>query len=226
MVPGEPPDRVAATQKIIDGFEKKTGVKVHLVGVDEGQMSQLIMSAAASGHLPDVIGAAPMGQTWQMYSNGLLNTDIPRQIVKKLGRGTFDKNALKLTSDGKVSLGVPSDAWLQLLVYRKDDFAKAGIEKPDTYNKLVTAAKKLTTKGTTASPPPPTPRTSSPRRASRVSRSPTTASSSTATARSPSTPRSVSRPSIPTTSWRASTEPPAPRPSTRRAPPTSRAARR
>ncbi|MFF3491827.1 ABC transporter substrate-binding protein [Streptomyces sp. NPDC002795] len=141
------PDRVAATQKIIDGFEKKTGVKVHLVGVDEGQMPQLIMSAAASGRLPDVIGAAPMGQTWQMYSNGLLNTDIPRQIVKKLGRGTFDKNALKLTSDGKVNLGVPSDAWLQLLVYRKDDFAKAGLDKPDTYSKLVKAAKKLTTKG-------------------------------------------------------------------------------
>ncbi|MFZ3592862.1 ABC transporter substrate-binding protein [Streptomyces sp. BH104] len=141
------PDRVAATQKIIDGFEKKTGVKVHLVGVDEGQMPQLIMSAAASGHLPDVIGAAPMGQTWQMYSNGLLNTDIPRQIVKKLGRGTFDKNALKLTSDGKVNLGVPSDAWLQLLVYRKDDFAKAGLGRPDTYGKLVKAAKKLTTKG-------------------------------------------------------------------------------
>ncbi|MGX1255045.1 ABC-type glycerol-3-phosphate transport system substrate-binding protein [Streptomyces ambofaciens] len=44
------PDRVAATQKVIDGFEKKTGVKVKLVGVDEKQMPQLIMSAAALGH--------------------------------------------------------------------------------------------------------------------------------------------------------------------------------
>ncbi|MET9498433.1 extracellular solute-binding protein [Streptomyces sp. NPDC006552] len=141
------PDRVAATQKIIDGFEKKTGVTVHLVGVDEGQMPQLIMAAAASGHLPDVIGAAPLGQTWQMYSNGLLNTDIPRQIVKKLGAGTFNKNALDLTTDKAVNLGVPSDAWLQLLVYRKDDFAKAGLGTPDTYGKLLKAAKKLTTKG-------------------------------------------------------------------------------
>ncbi|MFI7386256.1 ABC transporter substrate-binding protein [Streptomyces sp. NPDC049813] len=141
------PDRVAATQQIIDGFEKKTGVKVHLVGVDEGQMPQLIMSAAASGHLPDVIGAAPLGQTWQMYSNGLLNTDIPRQIVRKLGAGTFNKNALDLTTDQGVNLGVPSDAWLQLLVYRKDDFAKAGLGTPDTYGKLLKAAKKLTAKG-------------------------------------------------------------------------------
>ncbi|MFJ8827857.1 ABC transporter substrate-binding protein [Streptomyces sp. NPDC102467] len=141
------PDRVAATQKIVDGFEKKTGIKVHLVGVDEGQMPQLIMSAAASGHLPDVIGAAPMGQVWQMYTNGLLNTDIPRQIVKGLGSDTFDKNALDLTTDGNVNLGVPSDAWLQLLVYRKDEFAKAGLKAPDTYAKALKAAKKLTTEG-------------------------------------------------------------------------------
>ncbi|MFC8088195.1 ABC transporter substrate-binding protein [Streptomyces sp. NPDC057340] len=141
------PDRVAATQKVIDGFEKKTGVKVKLVGVDEGQMPQLIMSAAASGTLPDVIGAAPMGQVWQMYSNGLLNTDIPKRIVDGLGRDTFNANALELTSDGGTSLGVPSDAWLQLLVYRKDQFAREGLPAPDTYAKTLAAAKALTTKG-------------------------------------------------------------------------------
>ncbi|MEU6422196.1 ABC transporter substrate-binding protein [Streptomyces spiralis] len=141
------PDRVAATQKIIDGFEKKTGIKVHLVGVDEGQMPQLIMSAAAAGKLPDVIGAAPMGQVWQMYTNGLLNTDIPKKIVAELGRNTFNANALQLTSDGNTSLGVPSDAWLQLLVYRKDQFDEKHLAAPDTYARALTAAKALTTKG-------------------------------------------------------------------------------
>ncbi|MFF5480841.1 ABC transporter substrate-binding protein [Streptomyces sp. NPDC012935] len=142
------PDRIAASQKIVDGFEKKTGIKVHLVGVDEGQMPQLIMSAAASGTLPDVIGAAPMGQVWQMYSNGLLNTEIPRQITDELGRETFNANALDLTSDGRTSLGVPSDAWLQLLVYRKDRFSRQDLAAPDTYARAVAAAKALTTKGT------------------------------------------------------------------------------
>ncbi|MET8898307.1 ABC transporter substrate-binding protein [Streptomyces albogriseolus] len=141
------PDRVAATQKVIDGFEKKTGIKVNLVGVDEAQMPQLIMSAAASGKLPDVIGAAPMGQVWQMYSNGLLNTDIPKRIVDELGRDTFNANALELTSDGATSLGVPSDAWLQLLVYRKDQLEKKGLAAPDTYARTLAAAKALTTKG-------------------------------------------------------------------------------
>ncbi|MZD53864.1 extracellular solute-binding protein, partial [Streptomyces sp. SID5606] len=141
------PDRVAATRKVVDGFEKKTGIKVKLVGVDEAQMPQLIMSAAASGTLPDVIGAAPMGQVWQMYTNGLLNTDIPKRIVGELGRDTFNANALELTSDGATSLGVPSDAWLQLLVYRKDQFARKDLPAPDTYAKTLAAAKALTTKG-------------------------------------------------------------------------------
>ncbi|MGQ4443929.1 ABC transporter substrate-binding protein, partial [Streptomyces violaceoruber] len=141
------PDRVAATQKVIDGFEKKTGVKVKLVGVDEKQMPQLIMSAAASGTLPDVIGAAPMGQVWQMYSNGLLNTDIPKRIVDGLGRDTFNANALELTSDGGTSLGVPSDAWLQLLVYRKDQFGQKSLPAPTTYAKALAAANALTTEG-------------------------------------------------------------------------------
>ncbi|MDG9720053.1 ABC transporter substrate-binding protein [Streptomyces sp. DH24] len=141
------PDRVAATQRIVDGFEKKTGIKVKLVGVDEGQMPQLIMSAAASGTLPDVIGAAPLGQVWQMYSSGLLNTDIPKEIIAGLGRGTFNANALDLTSDGATSLGVPSDAWLQLLVYRKDQFDAKHLAAPDTYAKALAAAKALDAKG-------------------------------------------------------------------------------
>lgn len=141
------PDRVAVTRKIIKGFEKKTGIKVHLVGVDEGQMPQLIMSAAASGSLPDVIGAAPMGQVWQMYSNGLLNTDIPQRIITELGRTTFNANALRLTSDAGTPLGVPSDAWLQLLVYRKDQFATKHLRAPDTYSAALDAAKALTAKG-------------------------------------------------------------------------------
>lgn len=118
-----------------------------LVGVDEKQMPQLIMSAAASGTLPDVIGAAPMGQVWQMYSNGLLNTDIPKRIVDGLGRDTFNANALELTSDGGTSLGVPSDAWLQLLVYRKDQFGQRSLPAPTTYAKALAAAKALTTEG-------------------------------------------------------------------------------
>ncbi|MFC7512127.1 ABC transporter substrate-binding protein [Streptomyces thermocarboxydus] len=215
------PDRAAATRKTVAGFEKKTGIDVQLVTVDEGQLPQLIMSAAAAGELPDVIGAVPMGQVWQMYSNGLLNTEIPKQVIDGHGRDTFNANALELTSDGATSLSVPSDSWLQLMVYRQDDFDRKKLAAPDTYERALTAAEALTTKGTTASPRPPTPATSSPRRASRASRSPTTANWSTTSTRWPSTHRSARRRSAPTTGWPGSTAPPARRPWTPPAPPTS-----
>ncbi|OEU88019.1 bicyclomycin resistance protein [Streptomyces abyssalis] len=137
------PARMAAEKKMVARFEKKSGVRVELVGVDEGQLPQLIMSAAASGNLPDVIGSLPLGQAWQMYGNGLLNTKAPADIVKELGRGTFNPNALELTSSGPDRLTVPSDAWLQLLVYRKDLLKKAGLPAPDSYATILKAARKL-----------------------------------------------------------------------------------
>lgn len=137
------PARIAAEKKNIARFEKQSGVEVDLVGVDEAQLPQLIMSAAASGNLPDVIGALPLGQAWQMYGNGLLDTKTPARIVDDLGKDTFNSNALRLTSSGPARLTVPSDAWLQLLVYRKDLLKKAGLPAPDSYSTMLKAAEKL-----------------------------------------------------------------------------------
>ncbi|TDD41299.1 extracellular solute-binding protein [Nonomuraea terrae] len=139
--------RMAATEKIVAGFEKETGVEVRLVGVDEGQLPQLIMSAAAAGTLPDVIGGVPLAPVWQMYTNGLLDTAATKKVVDALGPGTFNANALRLTGDGSTRLGVPSDAWLQILVYRKDLFAKAGLPVPDSYDAMLKAAKTLNAGG-------------------------------------------------------------------------------
>ena len=70
---------MAVTKKIIDGFEKQTGIKVKLVGVDENQLPQLISRRPRPAQLPDVIGGIPIGQVWQMYTNGLLNTEVHRR---------------------------------------------------------------------------------------------------------------------------------------------------
>jgi multiple sugar transport system substrate-binding protein len=53
-------ERMSATQKVVDRFTQKTGIQVRLVGIDENQLGQLIMSSAAAGRLPDVIGAVPL----------------------------------------------------------------------------------------------------------------------------------------------------------------------
>src|SRR4051812_38695778 len=47
------PERVDATQQIVDDFTKKTGIKVKLTAVAEDQFNQILTSNAAAGKLPD-----------------------------------------------------------------------------------------------------------------------------------------------------------------------------
>ena len=137
------PDRVAATQKIVNAFTKKTGVKVKLVAVGEDQFNQILTSNAAAGKLPDAIGGLPLGQVRTLSSNKLIDTKAVGSVVDGLDRGTFTKSSLELTADGKDQLAVPSESWVQLLVYRKDLFDKAGLGTPSTYDDVTNAAKTL-----------------------------------------------------------------------------------
>ena len=116
------PDRVAATKAIIANFTEATGVKVELVGVDEDQFNQLLTSAAAAGELPDVIGSQPLAAVRTLSANELLNTDAAAAVIESLGADTFSARSLELTREGDTQLSVPTDAWSQLLYYRKDLF--------------------------------------------------------------------------------------------------------
>jgi len=138
------PDRVNTTKTIIEGFTKKTGIKVKLVPVDENQVPQLVASAAISGKLPDVMGAIPLSIVRQLDSQKLLNTEAAASVVKNLGEKTFVDSALGLDKDGDRQLAVPDSAYAQILVYRKDLFEKAGLKPPTTYADLEKAAKTLT----------------------------------------------------------------------------------
>ena len=142
------PDRMAAQQTVADAFTKETGIKVKLVGIDEDQYSQLLTSAAAAGKLPDVIGALSLAGVRELAVNDLSNSDIAAAVVEDLGPDTFSQQALELTADGDEQLSVPSDAWVQLLVYRQDLFEKAGLPAPETYDDIMNAAQELNTGGT------------------------------------------------------------------------------
>ncbi|MET8910089.1 extracellular solute-binding protein [Micromonospora sp. NPDC004551] len=140
-------DRVNATKAIIADYTAKTGVKVNLVTVNEDQFPSLIASSAAAGDLPDVVGSVSLAGVRTLAGNDLLEPDANKRVVEKLGRDTFSPRALDLTSEDGRQLAVPSDGWGQLLVYRKDLFAAAGLPAPDTYEKIAAAAAKLNTGG-------------------------------------------------------------------------------
>ncbi|MET0423050.1 MAG: extracellular solute-binding protein [Actinoplanes sp.] len=142
-------DRVEAMKKIAARFAAEKGVQVEVVPIGEDQFDQVVTAAAAEGKLPDLIAALQPEGVQSLAVNELLDTTSPGEIVDDLGAGTFSPAALKLTqqTDG-TQLAVPSDAWTQLLFYRKDLFAKAGLAAPDTFATITAAAQKLTAGGT------------------------------------------------------------------------------
>ena len=187
------PDRVDATKKIIEKFTAKTGIQVELVGVDEDQFNQTLTSAAAAGTLPDVIGSQPLASVRTLAANELVDTAATGEVVAALGADTFDQRALELTRDGDAQLAVPSDAWAQLLYYRKDLFDAAGLPAPTTYDAILQRRQDAEPAG-----PGRVRRghrgraTRSPSRPSSTSRWPTAARWSTRPARSPSPARRAS----------------------------------
>lgn len=141
------PDRLAAQKALAQRFTQATGIAVDLVGVDEDQFAQLIRSSAASGDLPDVVGAVPLAGVRSLAADDLLDTATAARVVADLGDTTFSPRALELTRDGPTQLAVPSDGWAQLLLYRKDLLTAAGLPIPRTYADLATAAKTLNSGG-------------------------------------------------------------------------------
>jgi multiple sugar transport system substrate-binding protein len=141
------PDRLAAQQALAQRFTQQTGIAVDLVGIDEDQFSQLITSAAAGGDLPDVVGALPLTGVRSLAADELLDPDTAGKVVDQLGASTFSPRALELTRDGDRQLAVPSDGWAQLLLYRKDLFAQAGLAEPRTFADVTAAARRLNGNG-------------------------------------------------------------------------------
>lgn len=137
------PDRVAATEAIIDDFTADSGVEVDLVGVPEDQFNQQLTSAAAAGDLPDVIGSLSLGSVRTLAANDIVDTDANAAVIDALGADTFNERALQMVSDGEDVLAVPSESWLQLLYYRTDLFDEAGLAPPDSYENIMAAAQAL-----------------------------------------------------------------------------------
>lgn len=133
-------DRFTATT---EAFTAETGVVVEVVAIAEDQFDQVFTAAAAEGNLPDVVAALSLAGAQSMNVNGLLNTEMSAQIVSDLGADTFSPGALALTQSDGAQLGVPSDAWVQLLLYRKDLFEAAGLDAPDNWDAIKAAAAEL-----------------------------------------------------------------------------------
>jgi multiple sugar transport system substrate-binding protein len=140
------PARLETTQAIIEGFTAATGITVQLVPVDEDALPQVMLTNAASGTLPDVV-FHPLDFTIGWANAGILDVAAAGEVVDNLGVDTFSQGALALGSVDGAPAAVPTDGWGQLLIYRKDLFDAAGLDKPDTFEKIQAAAEALNDPG-------------------------------------------------------------------------------
>jgi multiple sugar transport system substrate-binding protein len=137
------PDRVKATQAIINRFEQQTHVKVKLVAIGEDQLQSQLASASAAGTLPDVLGALSLGFAHSLAADGITDPEAAAAVINSLDPQTFSRRALSLVEANGQPVAVPSDSWTQLLVYRKDLFAKAGLAAPTSFDAIRAAATTL-----------------------------------------------------------------------------------
>ena len=140
-------ERVKAMQKILDRFQQQQHITVKLVAIGEDQLQSQVTNASAAGKLPDAFGALSLGFVHSLAADDIADPDAANQVIDALGRETFNKRALELVTAGGKPVAVPSDTFTQLLLYRKDLFAQAGLQPPDTFERIRAAADKLNTGG-------------------------------------------------------------------------------
>ena len=140
------PDRVAATEDIVDAFSEESGIEVELVSVAEDQFAQLITSAAAAGDLPDVIGGISLPQVRTLSANELVDTDAVAAVIESLDASTFSEKALELTADGDTQLAVPERVLAAAALLPHRPLRGGGSGRPRDVRRMLEAAQTLNTR--------------------------------------------------------------------------------
>lgn len=138
----EQPERAAKTMEILSAFKAASGINVELVLTNEDQLPNLITAAVAAGTLPDVL-FFPVDFAIGWAEQGVLDPEAATAVIGSLGEETFAQGALNLVRVNDAYAAIPADGWGQILIYRADLFDAAGLERPDTFDKIQAAAAAL-----------------------------------------------------------------------------------
>ena len=113
-----------------------------MVPVQENLLAGRVTAAYAARSLPDVI-FLPIDFTTGWAEAGILDIQSAMEVVNHLGKETFGIGPLALAQVSGGYAAVPTDGWGQLLLYRKDLFEKEGLPVPDSWDRILKAAKAL-----------------------------------------------------------------------------------
>ena len=138
-------DRVAKYEEVAAAFmAENPDIKVTIVPVEEGAISQRIATAKGAGDLPDIVRMG-VERVAALSADGLLDEDAATAVVKAIGEDDFRAGPLFMVTnvDSKKYSAVPYDGWIQAIWYRADAFGKVGLDTPTSWENIQAACDKL-----------------------------------------------------------------------------------
>lgn len=122
----------------IPQFENATGIKVNVESLQESQLTtKLITEFATRSSSVDVFMTRPLQEGKMFYKNGWY------EPLAGYDFSDYPKTATSVATFGARTYIVPLVTEWQVLYYRKDLFAAAGLKPPASFAELEAAAKKL-----------------------------------------------------------------------------------
>ena len=122
----------------IPDFESATGIKVNAESLQESQLTtKLTTEFATNSSTVDVFMTRPLQEGKMFYKNGWY------EPLTAYDFSDYPKNVMSVATFGPKPYIVPLVTEWQVLYYRKDLFASAGITVPVNFDQLEAAAKKL-----------------------------------------------------------------------------------
>lgn len=143
---GAPLQMKAYAQMVADFEAAHPGIKVLIEPIAETVLWPKLAAAYAGGDVPDLVLQATAPPVISLHSAGLL---LPMDdVVRAVGESDFEPNTKNLYfADGHYFAAAASNNCVSLLWYRKDLLAEAGLAVPETWDELITVARRLTKAG-------------------------------------------------------------------------------
>lgn len=138
-----PPHRVEGIENLVDRFEEETGITVEQVPIDFGDYVSRILSAIATGDLPEIIQINPPQLPLLLEHNALVEVD---DLFERLNaRHGYSPAHYELYIMDGAQWGIPAFGVYWPMTYRADLYREAGLDPPKTWDELLHAAEVLTT---------------------------------------------------------------------------------
>lgn len=136
-------DRMAVYDEIIQDFmAENPDIVVKQTAIAEDGFEDKVKTLLSAGELPAIV-AGSLSMMQMLDSEEVINTEANKEVIEERGRDDFYEQILSLLNaqDGSGMIGVPITAWVNGIWYRKDLFEEKGLNPPETWEDILTAAK-------------------------------------------------------------------------------------